>query len=469
MSSYLLLSRDLPNPKAGTSKAPPSQTVVSTSGSQSFVLAVPAQPNQIYALVDPQTQQPVAGQKIVRKGKNLVIEVNGMPVVNILHFFDSEAPRPGEAPAPTPPGTPVAAARQYLFPTGLADCPLSAIDSAATLTGDASGLLWSPGNGGILCVNPVAFGITPLAALAPAAPGFGWGTLAAGTAGVAGVAAIAGGAGATPSDASPTSDTRAPVVSAVSGAKAEVTNADITFIVTFDEPLVGTVRTDNFSATNGNITSVTPVTGTNQYKVVVTPKSDIPSGEVTLSLIGDGLKDSAGNPVQNADLAKVFPEEAKQVIDTKAPSVTTVTETTSDEVTNADINFIVTFDEAVVGTVSTNSFIATNGTVSSVTKVSSFTATNGLMRSVTRLAGVNAYTVVVTPDSGVASGVVALRLVDTNLKDAAGNAIANTDLSTKASQAIDTLAPTVTLTTVGDANDNPDGGFNQGFTVTAWR
>jgi hypothetical protein len=123
MSSYLLLSRDLPNPKAGTSKAAPSQTIVSTSGSQSFVLAVPAQPNQIYALLDPQTQQPVAGQKIVRKGKNLVIEVNGMPVVNILHFFDSEAPRPGEAQAPTPPSTPVAAARQYLFPTGLADCP----------------------------------------------------------------------------------------------------------------------------------------------------------------------------------------------------------------------------------------------------------------------------------------------------------------------------------------------------------
>ena len=191
MSSYLLLSRDLPNPKAGTSKAAPSQTIVSTSGSQSFVLAVPAQPNQIYALLDPQTQQPVAGQKIVRKGKNLVIEVNGMPVVNILHFFDSEAPGPGDAPAPQPPtsASMPSAARQLLFPTGLADCPLSAIDSAAALTGNASGLLWSPGNAGILCVNPVAFGISPLTALAPAVPGFGWGTLAAGAAGVAGVAA----------------------------------------------------------------------------------------------------------------------------------------------------------------------------------------------------------------------------------------------------------------------------------------
>jgi hypothetical protein len=211
MSSYLLLSRDLPNPKAGTSKAPPSQTVVSTSGSPSFVLAVPAQPNKIYALLDPQTQQPVGGQKIVRKGKNLVIELNGTPVVNLLHFFDSEAPGPGDTPPPQPPtsASMTTAARQYLFPTGLADCPLSAIDAAASLMGDASGLLWSPGNGGILCVNPVAFGITPLPALAPVAPGFGLGTLAAGTAGVSGVAAIAGGGGKTPSDATPTSDTRA--------------------------------------------------------------------------------------------------------------------------------------------------------------------------------------------------------------------------------------------------------------------
>ena len=100
MSSYLLLSRDRPTPQAGTSKAPPSQTVVSTSGSKSFVLAVPAEPNKIYALLDPQTQQPVAGQKIIRKGKNLVIELNGTPVVNLLNYFDSDVPTPGDAPVP---------------------------------------------------------------------------------------------------------------------------------------------------------------------------------------------------------------------------------------------------------------------------------------------------------------------------------------------------------------------------------
>ena len=179
MSSYLLLSRDRPTPQAGTSKAPPSQTVVSTSGSKSFVLAVPAEPNKIYALLDPQTQQPVAGQKIIRKGKNLVIELNGTPVVNLLNYFDSDVPAPGDAPVPqTPSSTVPTAAIQYVFPTGLANCPLSAIDSAASLAGNASGVLWSPGSAGILCVNPVAFGITPLTALAPAVPGFGWGTLA---------------------------------------------------------------------------------------------------------------------------------------------------------------------------------------------------------------------------------------------------------------------------------------------------
>jgi hypothetical protein len=242
-------------------------------------------------------------------------------------------------------------------------------------------------------------------------------------------------------------DLVAPTVTTVADATPEaVTNTPISFTVTFDEAVVGTVSTSSFTATNGEVTSVTKVNGANAYTVVVTPTSGVASGSVALSLVGAGLQDAAGNAVANADLSG----KASQAIDTLAPTVTTVADTTSDAVTNAPISFTVTFDEAVVGTVTTSSFTATNGTVSSVAKV----------------AGANAYTVVVTPTSGVASGNVALSLVGDGLQDAAGNAVANADLSGKASQAIDTLAPTVTLTAVGDTNDNPDGVYNEGFTVT---
>jgi hypothetical protein len=152
--------------------------------------------------------------------------------------------------------------------------------------------------------------------------------------------------------------------------------------------------------------------------------------------------DAAGNAAQTATKTLT--------LDKLAPSVTTVTDATTADVTKDAITFTVTFDEAVVGTLTTSSFTATNGEVTSVTKVN----------------GANAYTVVVTPNSGVASGSVALSLVGAGLQDAAGNTVADADLSGKGSQAIDTLAPTVTLAAVADSNDDPDGSFNQGFTVT---
>ena len=92
------------------------------------------------------------------------------------------------------------------------------------------------------------------------------------------------------------------------------------------------------------------------------------------------------------------------MLDTLAPTVTTVTDNIVAPVTNGPISFTATFSEAVTG-VSASSFTATNGTVASVTAVDS-----------------SHYTVVVNPTAGVASGNVALSLVAGGATDTAGNA-----------------------------------------------
>ena len=109
-------------------------------------------------------------------------------------------------------------------------------------------------------------------------------------------------------------------------------------------------------------------------------------------------------------------------LDTVAPSVSSVTDATPESVTKNPITFTVTFNEAIVGTVGSNNFTATNGIVSGFSKVSD-----------------TVYTVVVTPNPGVASGnSVALSLVGTGLTDTAGNSVLNADLGGKDSQGIDT-------------------------------
>jgi hypothetical protein len=445
MSSYLLLSRDRPTPQAGTSKAPPSQTIVSTSGSKSFVLAVPAEPNKIYALLDPQTQQPVAGQKIIRKGKNLVIELNGTPVVNLLNYFDSVVPAPGDAPVPQPPSSTVpTAAIQYVFPTGLANCPLSAIDSAASLAGNASGVLWSPGSAGILCVNPVAFGITPLTALAPAVPGFGWGTLAAGTAGVAAAAAIADGGGGKTSDATPTGDTVPPVVTAVTGTSVSPTNSDISFKVSFSKALASAPSTANFSATQGTVTSVTPIPGTNQYTVVVKPNSGVADGTVSLSLKGGSLKDAIGNTVADADLSGF----AKQTIDTLAPTVTLTAISDSDAAPGEGYN-----QGFTVTTGATVSIKINGSTIQGSELADRFTITKDVN-------GLDTYTAKVDQFDG--SETIA---VTASLSDAIGNVGTATPIDL---QPIDTTAPTVILNNGNDFLNNNSLDINVSEDVTLY-
>ena len=232
-------------------------------------------------------------------------------------------------------------------------------------------------------------------------------------------------------------DTKAPAITTVTDATSSTATKDaITFTATFDEAVVGTVSASSFTATNGAVTSVTQVGSTNAYTIVVTPTAGLASGNVALSLVGTGLTDSAGNTVASASLSTLD----SQGIDTKAPVITTVTDTTTATVTKDAITFTATFDEAVVGTFSTSSFTATNGTVTSVAQVGTS----------------NAYTVTVTPNAGTASGNVSLSLVGTGLTDSAGNAVSSASLSGLNSQAVDTVAPTKSITTPFSSPANGD-------------
>ena len=93
-----------------------------------------------------------------------------------------------------------------------------------------------------------------------------------------------------------------------------VTKDAVTFTVTFDETVVGTVDTSSFTATNGTVTGVTSIGG-NVWTVDVTPTAGVASGTVALSLVGTGLTDAAGNAVHAADLGS----KDSQGIDTLAP------------------------------------------------------------------------------------------------------------------------------------------------------
>jgi hypothetical protein len=116
-------------------------------------------------------------------------------------------------------------------------------------------------------------------------------------------------------------DVTAPTVTAVTDATtATVTNAPITFTVTFSEALATDATSSNFTASNGAVTSVTKVDATH-YTVVVAPATGVATGNVALSLVGGGLKDAAGNAVLDASLAS-FDSQAISTAGLATPVIT---------------------------------------------------------------------------------------------------------------------------------------------------
>jgi len=173
------------------------------------------------------------------------------------------------------------------------------------------------------------------------------------------------------------------------------------------------------SASLGSLGSWTQINDIS-YNLVFIPNPKVSNGDVLFSLAD--WTDAAGNAGNKGTLALANNKTLR--VDTVAPIVTSVTDQIT-SVTNADISFEVSLSEAISGNWSTSSFMASNGTV----------------KSVTPIAG-NKLTVVVTPKTNTEAD-VALSLVAGTLKDAAGNALVNQDLSSLNSQAIDTKLPSV--------------------------
>ncbi len=176
---------------------------------------------------------------------------------------------------------------------------------------------------------------------------------------------------------------------------------------------------------------------------------DSVTGAVTLKASADFETKAtySFNVVANDGLNTTDPQAVLVTVNNMPPSVTTVVDDTAASVTKDPINFTVTFDEAVVGTVGIGNFTATNGSVTSVSLVDS-----------------THFTVAVTPSSGVANGNVRLSLVGTGLADALGIPVVSADLGAFDSQGVDTLAPIVTTVTDGTIASVTKDPIN--FTVT---
>ena len=197
---------------------------------------------------------------------------------------------------------------------------------------------------------------------------------------------------------------------------ANAATGSIAYTYTFSEAVTG-LASDDFTVTNGTISAVTGSGAT--WTVNVTPAANAASGNVALTLKAGAVTDAAGN-------SSVTSTNNSQAIDTVPPSVTTVTDNISGTANSATTNiaYTYTFSEAVTGLAS-NDFTVTNGTISSVTGSGT------------------AWTANVTPAANVASGNIGLTLNAAAVTDAAGNPNA---VSSNNAQAIDTLAPTVSVT-----------------------
>ena len=200
MSTFQLIQTDAAT--AVGSRAPTKPVVlggIDKTLNAAFAVVVPAQPHKVYRLVEAQTQQLVKGQRLVRKGNNLLVEVDGATVVNLTGFFNNDATPGSTEPSATSsetkpaPGAPTSTGAQYVFDAELADGSYGLIDatSQGTAIADGSSLMWASGQTPAGVVNPQAFGFAPIAALGGGGA-VGAGALVGGAAVVGAVAVTAG-------------------------------------------------------------------------------------------------------------------------------------------------------------------------------------------------------------------------------------------------------------------------------------
>lgn len=173
------------------------------------------------------------------------------------------------------------------------------------------------------------------------------------------------------------------------------------------------------SETSWAMTKGAVVAGTATYSTDIALTEGSHNLRAFVTRTADGIRSDVSNPA------------VVVVGDVTAPAVTTITDNIGAAVTNAPVTFTVTFNEALGAAPIASDFNVTNGTIGAINAI-----------------GGNAYTVVVTPTAGLASGNVTLGLktgdagTGAGVQDVAGNW--NGVSAVQGSQAVDTLAPTIT-------------------------
>ena len=247
-------------------------------------------------------------------------------------------------------------------------------------------------------------------------------------------------------------NTLAPTVVAVTdNVAAAVTNGLISFTATFSEAVTG-VSTSSFTATNGTVASVTQV-DSSHYTIVVNPTAGLASGNVALSLVAGGATDTAGNVAVAANLSSLD----SQGIDTATPTGGTPALTTpSDSGTSHTDN--ITDVTNPTFTVALNPTVAVGDTVQ-------------LLLGGSALAHPVSHTIT-SPD--IANGFVSLTVTAGDLGGDGSKSItaqftdAASNTSTTAADVItlDTLPPTVTISTTGTTTNQATQTISGAVTTT---
>ncbi|WP_171832488.1 Ig-like domain-containing protein [Comamonas thiooxydans] len=167
----------------------------------------------------------------------------------------------------------------------------------------------------------------------------------------------------------------------------------------------------------------------------------------SLDLNGGSVKDAAGNDL-NLTLNSVG-STAEVVVDTVAPSVTSIVRAGGSPSNSGSVSYTVTFSEDVSGVDASDFDVTFGGTVT------------GTLASVTQVNG-HTYTVVIDNLSGAGNVTLSLNGSGTGIVDAVDNAV--TGGLTGETYAIDRVAPAVTSVNV-PANGSYIAGQNLDFTV----
>ncbi|WP_245823665.1 beta strand repeat-containing protein, partial [Photobacterium proteolyticum] len=206
-------------------------------------------------------------------------------------------------------------------------------------------------------------------------------------------------------------DTAIPSV-AISDDTPGTATGDVTYTFTFSEDVTG-FTADDITVSGGTKGTFTAVSGS-VYTLVVTPDASS-TADITVNVAANVASDAAGNNNTAAT-------QSTQPVDTAIPSVVISDDTTG--TATGDVTYTFTFSESVTG------FTADDISVSGGTK-GTFTAVSG-----------SVYTLVVTPDASSTANIT-VNVAANMASDAAGN---NNTAATQSTQAVDTVVPSVTIT-----------------------